>query len=1417
MARAYGWQELSGAERGLIDAIEEGRDFWPSSDAGAKPAKGRAVKTILAAGHIRAEIIRAILLGFAFERRQPRQASEWRPVAIPPSGLRIRPPSLSGGAPVDRVRILGDLNLHGLAGQGGVVMPPILLEYCDFDGKLDLRAISVGALSLQGSRFSALNGSDADIRGPLNLSWVEPYVAPQGAAGEGPYSNAELDELWPFAGNSFVRKADKLANIIGADFEPQAVETPDTSRDIPLCIASFVNASIDGTVDIRGARFVRMPGSVNPFDPEAQSLRQAFNMGGAIISGSFQAIRTLCIGGLALSSTKIADSLWFQDCRLLAIEGEDAVDMQLAEVGSIVAFASSDQTARDAHCLLHRRADWTTNIVVGRVKLLGLRTQNLWVDNIVHLSGGGIFGQEDSRPVEGVGLILTNADIGNSVWLGAYRGDNWDGNCCAITGQIDLSGSRIGSDLTVTHFGDTAVETPCVSQLLPMGSPFMRDSLGYASQYLPNFCNLNLQSLVVGNSISVKHSRLSGSDNHRVTQPANYARADLSWGCAVDLWKADVGRGLHIGDTVTLGGALLLERAHIGRMMHIECKSIQSLRMDQAIPVAIDATAAIVDGEGNIGHVSSLGGQTSMIIDGAVRMDGAVFHGDMLLGNIRTRFDPLTYARVMGNNMRTAADFPEIWSLAGMRIDGRLKVENCQWEQLPIAPSRAATPAPEKVSGNADAPALQLALGEPDHGAVTARHLFCFQDFAVVDVEFERHSPPGDGASSDPYRVARRFLLDERTGESWPLTGASDPIHAATLGSDRFSLDSPAAEQDYLIFFCDNLQGDEGSFQLVSEIDSKFWDPISPTDADSDAPGDVDMQSFDKMLRNMMPGSLDRTILPDGRAGYYTTVLYGQNIFNALFALSPNGIVEMLDDRPIGTLKEPPPSNVGADRRLAVPAGIKLFPYGLVQEKLPSLDAMAAEKPPLAASAQLTPAPAMDGEFTAPILPFAIGLERLHCGLIDDDFGRGWNLDRHILLRLAGINCAEVEPSGEAAKSMHSQGNSSSPGASGSFGAADPLGQVTRVAEGGRQYHSKSAARARSDWLKYQFLHDTVEVPMPCWIRLFAFWPWLQKKLMGYWQWAVPPRWLGGQFIDSEDFVPQTWDVFANAYMRAGEMAASRDLMAERKDIESLLLAKRARWWRIRPENWDNLGRGPRDSDAARQEAMWRGIAVTATVAMAVVALTIFFGSFLDPSGTALAANNILPLIYGAGIVATIIMVLPAIVVIGALLFRLGFKYGLSAPRAIVTFLICIGVGAAGTHWARTGSYPSLTTNWDALRADDGTPKPQIALVLATNYGADAPTPAPAGPGPIAGEVVYGRAAFCNLGVSSWQYAMDVFIPVLDLDQESRCSIREENEAVGSYNLWRWAKVLYEMLGWVVTSLTILTITGVMRRDMERN
>ena len=76
----------------------------------------------------------------------------------------------------------------------------------------------------------------------------------------------------------------------------------------------------------------------------------------------------------------------------------------------------------------------------------------------------------------------------------------------------------------------------------------------------------------------------------------------------------------------------------------------------------------------------------------------------------------------------------------------------------------------------------------------------------------------------------------------------------------------------------------------------------------------------------------------------------------------------------------------------------------------------------------------------------------------------------------------------------------------------------------------------------------------------------------------------------------------------------------------------------------------------------------------------------------------------------------------------------------------------------------------------------------------------------------------CGDMIDSGLFALDVFIPLVDLRQESKCEIgvAADSSATASQAAWlKVFKVTYAIFGWIVTSLSILTFSGFLQRRNE--
>lgn len=157
-------------------------------------------------------------------------------------------------------------------------------------------------------------------------------------------------------------------------------------------------------------------------------------------------------------------------------------------------------------------------------------------------------------------------------------------------------------------------------------------------------------------------------------------------------------------------------------------------------------------------------------------------------------------------------------------------------------------------------------------------------------------------------------------------------------------------------------------------------------------------------------------------------------------------------------------------------------------------------------------------------------------------------------------------------------------------------------------------------------------------------------------------------------------------------------------------------------------------------------------------------------------------------------------------LFWLCFDYGLSAKRAVATMIVTLALGGA-LVW--------LANHRGALVVD----AQSVAVVGQSSAATDLP-----------------KAVACGDQINPPIYAIDLFIPLIDLRQESKCEVGEApgarlgpgvaipipglnwtwRSAFAEVELWRWGKALYGICGWILTSLAILTFSGVLRRQAEQ-
>lgn len=161
--------------------------------------------------------------------------------------------------------------------------------------------------------------------------------------------------------------------------------------------------------------------------------------------------------------------------------------------------------------------------------------------------------------------------------------------------------------------------------------------------------------------------------------------------------------------------------------------------------------------------------------------------------------------------------------------------------------------------------------------------------------------------------------------------------------------------------------------------------------------------------------------------------------------------------------------------------------------------------------------------------------------------------------------------------------------------------------------------------------------------------------------------------------------------------------------------------------------------------------------------------------------------------------------------FRWMFGYLRRPINALATILIFFALGWGGVYMA----------NRHHRLVVDLTPVASVAMTRGENK--TVLLGAPIANGQANGEVP------CGTSIDEALFALDVFIPLIDLRQESRCEVGVpdvgQDERVFVWDqldaavspvfrstlFWNWAKAIYAVAGWLIISLSILTFANVAR------
>lgn len=157
-------------------------------------------------------------------------------------------------------------------------------------------------------------------------------------------------------------------------------------------------------------------------------------------------------------------------------------------------------------------------------------------------------------------------------------------------------------------------------------------------------------------------------------------------------------------------------------------------------------------------------------------------------------------------------------------------------------------------------------------------------------------------------------------------------------------------------------------------------------------------------------------------------------------------------------------------------------------------------------------------------------------------------------------------------------------------------------------------------------------------------------------------------------------------------------------------------------------------------------------------------------------------------------------------LFQIGFGYGLSPSKAVRTFILFLILGSL-CAWVADEGIPwlplfRLQAVKPVLFLNTNPPQTMIVEEEGSKFSIHPLKAADKA-------AVHMDEVPCEGRVNPVLYALDVFVPVLDLRQQTTCSIAREHW------IWRFLQAGYAVMGWFLTPLTLLTFSGILKRHLE--
>ena len=220
----------------------------------------------------------------------------------------------------------------------------------------------------------------------------------------------------------------------------------------------------------------------------------------------------------------------------------------------------------------------------------------------------------------------------------------------------------------------------------------------------------------------------------------------------------------------------------------------------------------------------------------------------------------------------------------------------------------------------------------------------------IADLPFYRNYKLLELSGPGPQGWQRSYALAAATSgvdSVVPLDGSSPPLHRINKLPDELRLDAESVVP-YLAFFCWAVQGEEGSFQIPRST----WREIPLLRAPDDTQREG-LARGDWGIRPMDPEEERSKGFParsEGEFRFGTTIAYSNAVFRTWMAVSPSGMVTMLDDKPI-VAEIPTRIEKFGSARLGIPRRLAAIGHRLLDTKQVDDDWLLGSPAPDAATA----------------------------------------------------------------------------------------------------------------------------------------------------------------------------------------------------------------------------------------------------------------------------------------------------------------------------------------------------------------------------------------------------------------------------------------------------------------------------------